>query len=263
MNSISNRGPTKGEICMFEAKVFLAGPSRTDAGETAAEWGAWQLHNPPRPLGRPENVYIADAGLESFLQWFDTLSGPETERVQNIVWCGDGDSLGKHGIEILKNTAARFEGRWREHFYAKDKDFSDCAATMSLLEYDLRHASSSTDLMWLTIHGALGGRHDHEWVNMFEIAAMLVRIPCPGAAVLGPGRILTTAAVDLRLPLEHRFSLLSAFADQQVRVKLTGARYSGDLLLRQPSHGLSNQSAAERVIVEPMTRAVPVLGIVS
>ncbi|MEN9826967.1 MAG: hypothetical protein RI953_2712 [Pseudomonadota bacterium] len=248
---------------MFEAKIFLAGPSRMANSEINTHWPFWQPHNYPKTHATPANVYIADAGLESFLKWFDALPEPDADRVHNIVWCGDGDSLGKHGIEILKNTAARFEGRWREHFYAADKDFSDCAAMMSLLEYDLRHAQEPARQMWLTVHGAWGGRYDHELVNLFEISAMLARIPCVGAVVLGPERVLTTAPIDLRLPFEHSFSLLSAFADQQLRVKVTGARYSGELLLRQPSHGLSNQCLAELVVVEPMTPSVPVFGIVS
>lgn len=45
------------------------------------------------------------------------------DSIKNVVWCGDGDSLGKHGKELRASTAARFEGRWREHEYSGEKDF--------------------------------------------------------------------------------------------------------------------------------------------
>lgn len=243
---------------MFEAKVFLAGPSRQDSGEKAGDWPSWQPHRSESQLAGVRNVYIADAGLESFLEWHDRLPAETAAKIQNIVWCGDGDSLGKHAAEILKNTAARFEGRWREHFYSTEKDFSDCAAIISLLEYDIRHADKNPDRVWLTVHGAFGGRADHQLANLFEFSAMLHRLACPATIVLGPAQLLSTAPIELSVPPGTHFSLISAFAHQQLRVKISGARYSGDVLLRQPSHGLSNRVEHSPVVVEPLSSGVPV-----
>lgn len=247
---------------MFEAKVFLAGPSRQESEEKVGEWPSWQPYRFETQLSGVHNVYIADAGLESFLEWHDRLPEPMAAKIRNIVWCGDGDSLGKHASEILKNTASRFEGRWREHFYSTEKDFSDCAAIISLLEYDIRHAETSADRVWLTVHGAFGGRADHELANIFEFAAMLHRLACPATVVLGPFQALTTAPIVMNVIPETHFSLLSAFAHQQLKAKISGARYSGDVLLCQPSHGLSNRAVQSPVVVEPLSPGLPLLVII-
>lgn len=248
---------------MFEAKVFLAGPSRQSPLETGFQWNEWSPFSPPEPLKGPRFVYIADAGIESFLKWFDGLKPEAAARIQSVVWCGDGDSLGKHGQEILKNTAARLEGRWREHFYSTDKDFSDCAAITSLIEYDIRHAADWADLLWLTVHGALGGRADHELANLYEFSGMLSRVTCPAAVLLGPERIISTTPLTLNMKKDTRFSLLSAFGNQQIRVRVSGARYSGEFLLRQPSHGISNRVTGDQVIVEPLTVGLPLIGMIT
>lgn len=248
---------------MFEAKVFLAGPSRQTEEERKASWNLWQPHEPATQSGGVRFVYIADAGLESFLTWFNGLSPDETARLQTVVWCGDGDSLGKHGLELLRSTAARLEGRWREHMYATDKDFSDCAAMTSMIEYDVRHADEIADRMWFTVHGALGGRFDHELANIFEFAGMLGRVACPATVALGPEIILTTAPVSLTLTALEKFSVMAALPNQQARVVISGARYSGEFLLRQPSHGLSNVVTAGKAVIQPMTAGLPLLGIIS
>ena len=248
---------------MFEAKVFLAGPSRQTEDERQSQWLFWQPHQPLSALQGVRFVYIADAGLESFLSWFNALAPEAAARIQSVVWCGDGDSLGRHGHELLKSTAARLEGRWREHRYSTDKDFSDCAAMTSLIEYDVRHAEELADQAWITVHGALGGRFDHELANIFEFTSMLGRIACPATVALGPEIVLSTAPVSLTLNAEEKFSVMAAISNQQLKVRISGAHYSGEFLLRQPSHGLSNTVTARTAVIEPLTVGLPLLGVVS
>lgn len=248
---------------MFEARIFLAGPSRFESSETSLHWTCWKPHLTGDAFTGTTHVYIADAGLESFLLWFGSLNSKAADAIQSVVWCGDGDSLGKHGVEILKNTAARFEGRWREHFYSTRKDFSDCAALCSIIEYDLRHLSDSKCSAWFNVHGALGGRADHELANTFECVGMLMRLGRPGSVLFGPERVLSTAPLSLHLKKNATFSLMTTIANTQVHLRVSGALYSGDVILRQPSHGLSNVVSDERVVIEPLSSELPFMGIVT
>ncbi|NBO38571.1 hypothetical protein EBU99_08305 [bacterium] len=242
---------------MFEAVVFLAGPSRARPEEMSQLWNKWQPLNSEH-LGQERlYVYIADAGLETFLPWFEKCSQAEKQRIHQIVWCGDGDSLGKHGQELLKNTAARFEGRWREHKYASDKDFSDCAAITSLMEYDIRHAQEGLHSVWVQVHGALGGRLDHELANILEFSESIARIPLPAAFLFGPEQVLTNLPLSGEFPIGQRFSVMSLQPSAHARVKISGARYKGEIELRQPSHGLSNVSEAARIEIIPLSRKHP------
>jgi hypothetical protein len=75
--------------------------------------------------------------------------------------------------------------------------------------------------------------------------------------------ILTTAPVTLTLNSQEKFSLMAALPHQQVRVQISGARYSGEILLRQPSHGLSNMVVAGKAVIEPLTAGQPLMGIIS
>jgi thiamine pyrophosphokinase len=175
------------------------------------------------------------------------------------VWCGDGDSLGKHAKEILGHTAARFEGCWREHFYPTNKDFSDCAAVVAIFEHDVRHSGGPSGSCWLRVHGAIGGRYDHELANLFEFSAMLARLSNPAVVQLGPNRTVTTAALRLNIESGRQFSLVPAFANQSCAVRIGGAHYSGEVFLQQPSHGISNTALSGHVVIEPVSTSVPII----
>ncbi|MBM3381831.1 MAG: hypothetical protein FJY29_05260 [Betaproteobacteria bacterium] len=237
---------------MFKAVVFLAGPSSRSPGENASPWTHWQPHAQSFLAAKPVHVYIADAGLQVFLNWYEKLSAQQHSLIQSVSWCGDGDSLGKHGKEIRANTAARFEGRWKEHLYNESKDFSDCAAITSLLEYDLRHAADDgLHAAWIEVHGALGGRLDHEIVNLLEFCESLTRMGCPAAYALGPDALLTTLPVDGHLAVGEQFSVTSLRLPSQSKVEIHGAEFSGSFSLRQASHGLSN------VVKQPPLKIIP------
>ncbi|MEY2988362.1 MAG: hypothetical protein RJB13_1883, partial [Pseudomonadota bacterium] len=104
---------------MFRAVVFLAGPSRFSNTEKSQSWSHWKplSDSESQRVGLPDKVYIADAGLNSFLSWYEELDYKSQSHIKSIHWCGDGDSLGDKGREFLSQTAARFEGRWRAHLY--------------------------------------------------------------------------------------------------------------------------------------------------
>lgn len=244
---------------IFRAAIFLAGPSHAKPEEKQHSWTTWTSKKSPQSALAPINVYIADAGLEAFLPWFEALSSEQRETIQSVVWCGDGDSLGKMGHELRAQTAARFAEKWREHEYSGEKDFSDCAAILSLLEYDLRHAGESVQEAWIEVRGAHGGRLDHELANVFEFFSSLTRMPCGGAYLLGPGNILTTLAVSGKLGQGQLFSTMSLQMNALARLKISGAKYSGEIQLRQPSHGLSNCALEEQIEIEPLVPSVPLL----
>ncbi|MEY4066409.1 MAG: hypothetical protein RIR26_2617 [Pseudomonadota bacterium] len=244
---------------MFEAVVFLAGPSRHRTEEMTHNWDIWKPRNKARAGSRQLQVYIADAGIESFLPWYDSLSENVRQRIGNIVWCGDGDSLGKNGNEILAHCAARFAGRWREHRYNPEKDFSDCGAITSLLEYDVRHAMVSLESIWIEVHGALGGRLDHQLANLFEWSVSLMRMGLPGTCVVGPENVLTMEPVVGDFKKEERFSVMGMSVNQAARVQISGAKYSGEFELRQASHGISNQATEMQVEIVPLMTNFPLL----
>ncbi len=244
---------------MIQAVLFLAGPSRSRAEEMAHDWGRWSPLGVSIDTPRPINVYIADAGLESFLPWYDSLGKEKKDSIKNVVWCGDGDSLGKHGKELRASTAARFEGRWREHEYSGEKDFSDCAAVISLIEYDLRHADDVLKHAWIQVHGALGGRFDHELVNVLEFAASLTRMERTAAFQLGPDVALSTMPIRGSMNIGDCFSIAPLQITGATHVKISGARYSGEVQLRQPSHGLSNSATEKDVDIVPLSCASPII----
>lgn len=243
---------------MFRAVVFLAGPSRFSELEIEQPWRCWSPLKDSGPVSvtTPQAVYIADAGLDSFLSWYDAIDVSAQSLIQSILWCGDGDSLGSKGRERLSQAAARFEGRWREHVYDSSKDFSDCAAITSLIEYDLRHKDSISGL-WADVHGALGGRLDHELANIFEFSASLSRLPAPSAYVLGSQTVLSTCAVMGQMNSGDTFTVLSSTPQCLNTFKITQAKYSGEIELRQPSHGLSNVALGEQVEIVPVKLNCP------
>ncbi|MEN9529770.1 MAG: hypothetical protein RI932_1643 [Pseudomonadota bacterium] len=245
---------------MFRSVVFLAGPSSRLEGEKAVNWAHWLPQSESFSLSSPLRVYIADAGLQAFLSWYEALSAEQQARIESIAWCGDGDSMGKHGKEIRAHTAARFEGRWKEHLYSENKDFSDCAAITSLLEYDLRHATDEgLRTAWIEVHGALGGRLDHEIVNLLEFSESLTRMGCPAAYALGPDTLLTTRPVLGNLSQGERFSVTSLRIPSQSKVEIKGAEFAGSVFLRQASHGLSNVVQQPPVSIVPLSTHEPVL----
>jgi thiamine pyrophosphokinase len=205
-------------------------------------------------------VYIADAGLNSFLSWYEDLDSKSQSHIKSIHWCGDGDSLGDKGREFLSQTAARFEGRWRAHLYDTKKDFSDCAAITSLIEYDLRHEDEHAGF-WIDVHGALGGRFDHEIGNVFEFASSLSRVAVPSAYVLGGETVLATCGLHGEMEVGDVFSVLPSNHQSTNVVQISNAEYAGETELRQPSHGLSNVALAKQVKIVPVRLNCPYLAI--
>jgi len=247
---------------MFRAVVFLAGPSRYNDVEKNQSWQHWKpLHNAiAQSVELPDKVYIADAGLNSFLNWYDKLDAMAQSNIKSVLWCGDGDSLDVGGREILSQTSARFEGRWREHVYESSKDFSDCAAITSLLEYDVRHANEPKGV-WVDVHGALGGRLDHELCNIYEFACSLSRIGIPSAYILGGQCVLATCALSGCMNVGDTFSVVPSNPQCTNVLQISNAEYSGETELRQPSHGLSNVALAEQVDIVPVKLNCPYLAI--
>lgn len=77
----------------------------------------------------------------------------------------------------------------------------------SLIEYDLRHADDVLKHAWIQVHGALGGRFDHELVNVLEFAASLTRMERTAAFQLGPDVALSTMPIRGSMNIGDCFSI--------------------------------------------------------
>ena len=95
------------------------------------------------PSWQDKPTLFVDGGARWRSQW------PAAFRCPTLS-VGDGDSLGSDKLDILLNT---------------DKDCSDLAYALQLID--------TLPLKKLTLLGFLGGRRDHEWINLGEIAALL------------------------------------------------------------------------------------------
>jgi len=134
-------------------------------------------------------------------------------------YVGDGDSVARppRDVEI--------------HSYPADKDYSDLAGALRTVR---RNGADA-----LFVAGLLGGRIDHEFANLQELA----RATRCHRAILSCGErgawILTRHGLRLGTRAGRRFSLFAATS--RTCVTLRGARWTlrAKRLLR-PSHGLSN-----------------------
>lgn len=176
-------------------------------------------------------VYVADGGYRHLLQYPVPAS--------RVVWLGDFDSSTPPADcphEVLR--------------FSCQKDFSDFGAIL-----DLIGSSMDQNAVWLNVVGGLGGRRDHERINVQE-AEHFAR-QRPALIVFQAG--LVVASVGFRLDTSNGerigFSLMSP-GTYPLSVRVTGAEYSGEIVLTRPSHGLSNRVAGNSLEVHPFNGAV-------
>jgi len=133
-------------------------------------------------------------------------------------YVGDGDS-------------AMPPARTESIVYDTDKSFSDLSGTLS----ELRKRRVGV----VCVAGLTGGRVDHEWINLHELAAHAKSF----AGILAPTSrgwvVVTAGAVSIETRPGKPFSLLALSG--RARVRLTGARWSlDDEWIAPGSRGLSN-----------------------
>ncbi|MCP3978440.1 MAG: thiamine diphosphokinase [bacterium] len=145
-------------------------------------------------------------------------------RRRPALFVGDGDSAGEipEGIEEIA--------------FSREKDWSDFAGALD--------ESSRRDVDVVLVAGLLGGRLDHEWANLLEVA----RHAGDFAAILAPAEraqvLVTCRGGEMQTIRKRTFSLFSLSATASVSMR--GARWELDeKTLRQGSLGLSNVTGAD------------------
>lgn len=180
------------------------------------------------------------------------------------VWCGDLDSCAKNERQDVAESGG--EQLTERIVLQPDKDLSDGAA---LFERCYAHlcaiaSQASTDPetkamlpLALEVIGAFGGRRDHEEVNLAELEHVFFG-PSHGVAtgwalVVQPSIVLSNVGLVIRgLPPGMPVTLVSAQPD--LRLQLEGLRYSGEVQLKRPSQGLSNEVCGASVSVRPFAQ---------
>ncbi len=164
-----------------------------------------------------------------------------------IEWWGDFDS---------SEDAPLQSAQWERHTLPRDKDLSDFGAILDRIQ-------SSIDMsqpLFLEIWGALGGRQDHERINLEELKSFLAKTTS-SVAVCHPDIVMMrNATVQANIPQGQVFSIWSHTG--QGAVIIEGALYSGDIKLHRPSHGLSNISEGA-ITLNPLDQAIYTLDIPS
>ncbi len=138
---------------------------------------------------------------------------------------GDLDSVGRSPARRLPTIR-----------FPRDKDYSDLAG-------GLREVARLGDRA-VVVAGLVGGRLDHEWANLLELAAA-----APGfAGIVAPtsrGRVVVTAVgADVATVPGKTLSLFALSADSVVSLRGPGWELKRRRL-RPGSHGLSNVAGTE------------------
>lgn len=190
------------------------------------------------PQSPADILYVGDGGCRHI---------SKIQIAPKIEWWGDFDS---------SEDAPLQSAQWEKHMLPKDKDLSDFGAILDrILE--------TVDLgqpLFLEVWGILGGRQDHECINLEELKAFLAKVDS-AVAVCHPDIVMIRkATLEVDMPKESGFSIWSHTG--QGAVSIRGALYSGNLRLQRPSHGLSN-IAEGTVIFSPLDDAIYTLDIPS
>ena len=217
----------------------------------------------------PEWIGYADgARSRQPLARLDTHADGRPDRsaagARRVVWCGDADSIPESELRAMMAGALDVTER---HHLPQDKSMSDGAV---LMERCLADAPSGGT--WVVeIIGALGGRRDHEIVNLAEIrhvffgeavsgqtgSAVLSQRAC--VVIVQPSLIVANVPVSIR-GLPPGLPLTVLVSQPSLPVALGGLRYSGTFGLERPSQGLSNVVEGDTVHVEPLSGAAAAEG---
>ncbi len=192
-------------------------------------------------------LYFVDGGFRHFKKkWQDLkLEKLKTglEQIPRIHWIGDADSMDSELHEFLHDNPS--SGNVIKTTFDPIKDFSDFAAALDHIHYNCKGQR-----VFLEIFNGLGGRRDHEFINILEANRFAQQHQCACTIVFHPSVVVTNTPVDLHLARNSLFSIITFGKPAQVLIE--GALYEGDILLQRPSHGLSNVATAETQKVSPV-----------
>jgi len=163
------------------------------------------------------------------------LVGPFAEStldiVEPVIFVDGGSIRRENDIGLSVGDGDSFDGRL-DHLLDTDKDFSDLAFALSLLGHNYDRVE---------MHGFLGGRRDHELLNLGEVYHFLSRRLHPTAAILDHS-IEALSKGEWHLEVHGIFSLV---AFEVATVSLSGeCKYriaGGTQIDPVSSFGLSNE----------------------
>jgi thiamine pyrophosphokinase len=198
----------------------------------------------------PCEVLICDGGL--CLLWDLTNGGKNVPARWSGTWhwFGDGDSLAERSGFSLPNALDELKSYGVNlvlHSFPVQKDFSDFRAALNALDSFVSSSREEKNLD-VSLYGALGGRRDHEWANVLEARAWAnANLRKSVKMKFDPEFFLLKGEHSLHVRVGSSLSVL-AF-DEGTSFEIKGAVYEGVGTFLSPSHGLSNFSKDENVII--------------
>lgn len=195
------------------------------------------------PLDNPYCTVVVDGGMR-WLPRLRRLSG-------RVFWVGDFDSTADLSGFSFSSDIVR-------HVLSPEKNLSDFAAAVDSLLAEL----AEDEPVLFDVVGGLGGRRDHEVINLAEAGRVAAKRPA--TFVFSSSVVVTSQAISVFLPVGTVFSLMvSQYGRSSGCVLLDGAKYSGVIELTRPSHGLSNVMISESLRIEPGSGTEPIYLLIS
>lgn len=196
-----------------------------------------------------EIIYAADGGLNHVIS--------NKICYQKLFWFGDADSLSNKTQKILDNPKNNHNNNKSMCSYieksclAKEKNFSDFSALIDNIRDE-----SKEHLLFLEIYFGLGGRKDHENANILEIEQFILSLPNGGICYFQGGIVISSLDFSILNADKMKFSVFSKKYPSHIQI--SGAQYSGDIILERPSHGLSNNALGNKVKIKPNSNVITV-----
>lgn len=197
-------------------QMFLAGQS------AAASVLGSHLHCFEAPLVRfpVKHCFVVDGGVAAAIKTEGSLRA-----AQQIWFVGDGDSARAEAMSALDRAT-----KFKRMDLPTHKDVSDFGAALDVL------AAEEHGPLIVEVFGGLGGRLDHEFINLLEIERFVTARKAATVCLCEPAVLIASASVTLTQLQQKNFSIVKATAP----LVLAGALYDGKTEFNRPSHGLSN-----------------------
>ncbi|WGL59147.1 hypothetical protein QEJ31_11505 [Pigmentibacter sp. JX0631] len=192
-------------------------------------------------------IYIADGGLNHFLR--NKIS------CNKIIWAGDYDSLTEKSKKFLDKNSVRNNMKQERELIVeeislqKNKDYNDFSFLLELIK-----KKSKNIPIFIEIFFGLGGRKDHEIANIFEAKRFIKNHVPGGICYFHEGVIISSVNFEVICANKLTFSIFSDEDNASISIK--GAKYSGNIILERPSHGLSNSTKGSRILIKPNSSTV-------
>lgn len=211
---------------MKKVMVFLS-------GEPLASGGIELIV--PQTQGKCAVVCVADGGAEF-------VTEEALECCQELFFFGDNDSSSLNSRAALLSRCQK-KGVPVVTLPKSTQNESDFAQILDFLN---QRVSDFSHGLLVTIFCGLGRRRDHERVNLDEALIFTSQFPAPCVVTFEPSLVLANCTFELKN--KGVFTLRAQ--SYPCEVSLTGALYSGRVVLTRPSHGLSNQTMESNLCLQ-------------